>query len=57
MSKLNVLIFGANGYIGIQLIKILLNHKNVRIKYLCGNTSVGKDISKYEKTLKKKKIT
>ena len=56
MLKLNALIAGSNGYIGIQLIKLLINHKNVKIKYLCGNSSVGKKISLYDKSLKSKKL-
>jgi len=56
MRKLNVLIAGSTGYIGIQLIKLLVKHKNINIKYLCGNTSVGKKISFYEKSLKMKKL-
>ena len=51
MTKLNVLIAGSTGYIGIQLIKLLTKHKYVEIKYLCGNTSVGKKISYYDKSL------
>ena len=34
MYKLNVLVAGSTGYIGIQLIKLLSKHKNVLIKYL-----------------------
>jgi len=56
MSKLNVLIFGATGYIGNQLVKLLISHKNINIKYLCGNSSVGKKISYYEPKLKNKKL-
>ena len=56
MPKLNVLIAGSTGYIGIQLIKLLVNHKNVEIKYLCGNSSIGKKVSDYDKTLAKKKL-
>ena len=37
MLKLNALIVGSTGYIGVQLIKLLVKHKNVKIKYLCGN--------------------
>ena len=51
MAKLNVLIAGSTGYIGIELVKILLKHKDISIKYLCGNTSVGKKISFYDKSL------
>ena len=50
MPNINVLIAGSTGYIGIELVKILSKHKNVSIKYLCGNTSVGKKISFYDKT-------
>tara|TARA_B100000963_G_scaffold189259_1_gene164689 strand:- start:1099 stop:2121 length:1023 start_codon:yes stop_codon:yes gene_type:complete len=56
MSKLSILIAGSTGYIGIQLIKLLVNHKNVEIKYLCGNSSIGKKVSDYDKTLAKKKL-
>jgi N-acetyl-gamma-glutamyl-phosphate reductase len=56
MRKLNALIAGSTGYIGVQLIKLLVKHKNVKIKYLCGSTSVGKKISFYEKSLSTKKL-
>jgi len=51
MSSLNVLVVGSTGYIGVQLIKLLIKHKYINIKYLCGNSSVGKKISNYEKSL------
>ena len=47
MTKLNVLIAGSTGYIGMQLIKILAKHKKVNIKYLCANTSTGKKITHF----------
>ena len=56
MPKLNVLIAGSTGYIGIQLIKLLVKHNNVKIKYLCGNSSVGKDISQYDRILSENKL-
>ncbi len=56
MQKLNILVAGSTGYIGTELIKLLVNHKNVNIKYLCGNSSIGKKISFYDKTLKNKKL-
>ena len=56
MPKLNVLIAGSTGYIGVQLIKLLIKHKNINIKYLCGNSSVGKKISSYDTLLKSKKL-
>jgi len=56
MPKLNVLVAGSTGYIGVQLIKLLVKHNNIKIKYLCGNSSVGKNISNYEKSLNKNKL-
>jgi len=56
MDKLNVLVAGSNGYIGIQLIKLLVKHSNINLKYLCGKSSVGKNISQFEKSLKLKKL-
>ena len=56
MPKLNVLVAGSTGYIGVQLIKLLVKHSDVKIKYLCGNSSVGKNISSYEKSLNSKKL-
>ena len=56
MRKLNVLIAGSTGYIGVQLVKLLSNHQNINIKYLCGNSSVGKNISFFDKTLNNRKL-
>ena len=56
MPKLNVLVAGSTGYIGVQLINLLVKHNKIKIKYLCGNTSIGKNISYYDKSLKPKKL-
>ena len=56
MPKLNVLVAGSTGYIGIQLVNILVKHKKVNIKYLCGNSSIGKNIHIYDKSLKKYRL-
>ena len=56
MQKLNILVAGSTGYIGIELIKLLVKHKQVKIKYLCGNSSIGKNISSYDNSLKKNKL-
>ena len=56
MQKLNILVAGSTGYIGIELVKLLVKHKGVKIKYLCGNTSIGKSISSYDASLKKIKL-
>ena len=56
MPKLNALVAGSTGYIGVQLIKLLVKHKYINIKYLCGNSSVGKKISNYDKSFLNKKL-
>ena len=56
MSRLNALIAGSTGYIGIQLVKLLSKHKHINIKYLCGNSSVGKNITFYDKSIKNTKL-
>ena len=56
-DSLNIAIAGATGYIGIQLIKILLKHPKAKILYLCGTKSVGKSILSFDKEIKKKKFT
>ena len=56
MPKLNALVAGSTGYIGVQLIKLLVKHKYINIQYLCGNSSVGKNISSYDKSLSKFKL-
>jgi N-acetyl-gamma-glutamyl-phosphate reductase len=54
MPKLNALVAGSTGYIGVQLIKLLIKHKFINIRFLCGNSSVGKNISSYDKSLSEK---
>ena len=56
MPNLNVLVAGSTGYIGVQLIKLLVKHKFVNLKYLCGNTSIGKKISEYDKEKSLRKL-
>ena len=56
MSKVNVLIVGATGYIGIQLVKLLNKHKKVNIKYLCGSSNVGKKLIHFDKSFNSKKL-
>ena len=55
-DSLNVAIAGATGYVGIQLIKILLKHPKVKIKYLLANKSAGKKITQFDKEIKSKKL-
>ena len=49
MRNLNILVAGSTGYMGVQLVKLLIKHKNINIKYLCGNSYIGKNVSYYDK--------
>ena len=55
-DSINVVIAGATGYIGLQLIKLLLKHSKVKILYLCASTSSGRSISDFDKNLYKKEL-
>ena len=56
MPKINVLVAGSTGYIGVQLINLLIKHKHINIRYLCGNSSIGQNISNFDKKLKNSKL-
>ena len=55
-DSLNIAIAGATGFVGIELIKILLKHPKAKIKYLCANKSVGKKINQFDKTINKENL-
>ena len=57
MNKfINVVIAGATGYMGIELIKLLSRHPRVKIKNICAQKSIGKSIHEFNKSLTKKKL-
>jgi N-acetyl-gamma-glutamyl-phosphate reductase len=53
-DSLKIAIAGATGYVGLELIKILLKHPKAKIIFLCANKSIGKFISSFDKNIKKK---
>tara|TARA_Y100000590_G_scaffold305354_1_gene344419 strand:+ start:1144 stop:2169 length:1026 start_codon:yes stop_codon:yes gene_type:complete len=55
-DSLNIAIAGATGYIGLQLVKILLKHPRAKILYLCATKSIGKSIYDFDKKIIKKKL-
>ena len=55
-DSLNIAIAGATGYVGLELIKILVKHKKVRISYLCAQKSIGKSINTFDKSIKIKNL-
>ncbi len=58
-KKINAVVAGATGYVGLDLINILAKHPKVKIKYLCAQKNIGKKIQNFDKRIKKKlpKIT
>ena len=55
-DSINIAIAGATGYVGLELIKILLKHPKSKIIYLCATKSVGKKINLFDKNIKKKRL-
>jgi len=54
MSKfINVAVVGATGYIGIELIKLLMKHPKVKIKSICAQRSIGKSMNKIDSYFKR----
>ena len=53
-DSINIAVAGATGYVGLELIKILSKHPKVKIVYLCAQKSIGKNISFFDKRIKKK---
>ena len=55
-DSLNIAIAGATGYVGLELIKILLKHPKAKIVFLCANKSVGKSINSFDKKIKRRNL-
>ena len=53
-NKINIALIGATGYTGLDLTLILSKHPQVNIKYLCATKNIGKNISFFDKRIKKK---
>mgnify|MGYP001187055103 FL=1 len=53
-KKINIVIAGATGYVGLDLVKILSLHPKANIKYLCAQKKIGKKIQFFDKRIKKK---
>lgn len=58
-KKINVVVAGATGYVGLDLVYYLSNHPKVKISNLCAQKNLGKNIKYFDKRIKKKlpKIT
>ena len=53
-NKIKVVVAGATGYVGLDLVKILSTHPRVEIKYLCAQKRIGKKIQFFDARIKKK---
>ena len=53
-KKINVAIVGATGFTGLDLIFLLSKHPNVKINCLCATKNLNKDITFFDKRIKKK---
>ena len=47
LNKINIVVAGATGYVGLDLINILAKHPKVEIKYLCAQKNIGKGTKKW----------
>ena len=48
-KTINVVITGATGYVGLELIKYLTKHSKVKIVALCSENNSGKHINYFDK--------
>ena len=53
-NKIKVAVVGATGYTGLDLVYILSKHPRVKIKHLSATKNLGKEISFFDKRIKKK---
>ena len=45
MKKIRISIIGSTGYAGKELVKILINHRNVELVHLISSSYAGKNIA------------
>jgi N-acetyl-gamma-glutamyl-phosphate reductase len=53
-KKINAVVAGATGYVGLDLVFYLSKHSKVNITNLCAQKNLGKDIKYFDKRIKKK---
>ena len=53
-KKINIAVIGATGYTGLDLVFLLSKHPKVNIINLCATKNLGKNISFFDKRIKKK---
>ena len=55
-DSLNIVVAGATGYIGLELVRILSKHPKANILYLCATKNIGSSINKFNSKIKKNKL-
>tara|TARA_X000001036_G_scaffold182348_1_gene172381 strand:- start:627 stop:1658 length:1032 start_codon:yes stop_codon:yes gene_type:complete len=53
-TKINIVVAGATGYVGLDLVNLLSKHPNVKINNLCAQKNIGKKINFFDNRIKKK---
>jgi len=53
-NKLNIVVAGATGYVGLDLVYYLSKHPRVNISHLCAQKKIGTSIKSFDKRIKKK---
>ena len=51
-KSINVVIAGATGYVGLDLVYLLSKHPNIKIINLCAQKNIGKQINIFDKRIK-----
>ena len=52
--KINIVVIGATGYTGLDLVFLLSKHPKINIINLCATKNLGKKINYFDKRIKKK---
>ena len=53
-NKINIVVAGATGYVGLDLVYYLTKHPKVKISYLCAQKNLGKNIKYFDKRINRK---
>ena len=53
-NSINVVVAGATGFVGLDLVYLLSKHPCTKVINLCAKKNIGKEINKFDKRIKKK---
>ena len=52
-NKINIVVAGATGYVGLDLVFYLSKHPKIKISYLCAQKNIGNNINRFDHRIKK----